>query len=95
MVYTADLKSAAQRACGFESRPRYQKGKKMPRRNIQTHMIVKTEEGYVKVDKHNKREEIVDEEFLDILGDIGALTGEARDSYEKRKKTLDKETVEE
>jgi len=58
----------------------------MPRRHIQTDMLVKTEEGYIKVDKNNNRKEVVDEELLDILGDIGALTGEAKKSYEKRKK---------
>ena len=58
----------------------------MPRRNIQTHMVVKTKDGYVKVDKNNNREEVIDEELLDILGDIGALGSEAEESYIKRKK---------
>jgi len=67
----------------------------MPKRIEQSYMIVETPGGDVKVDKNgdrfpvkgnNNREETVDEEFLDILGDIGALAGEAKDSYEKRKK---------
>jgi len=53
---------------------------------MQTHMVVKTKEGYIKVDKNNNRKEIVDDELLDLLGDIGALAGEAKESYEKRKK---------
>ena len=57
---------------------------------MQTHMIVKTPEGYIKVDKNNNRKEVVDEELLDILGDIGALTGEAEESYRQRKEALDK-----
>ena len=58
----------------------------MPKRTMQTHMVVKTKEGYIKVDKNNNRKEVVDDELLDILGDIGALAGEAKESYEKRKK---------
>jgi len=66
----------------------------MPKRIEQSYMIVKTPGGDVKIDKNgdrfpvnrnNDREEVVDEELLDILGDIGALAGEAKESYEKRK----------
>ena len=69
----------------------------MPKRNEQSYMIVKTQRGDVKVDKNgnrfpvsrnNNREEVVDEELLDMLGEIGALAGEAKDSYEKRKKRV-------
>tara|TARA_Y100001938_G_scaffold139775_1_gene207086 strand:- start:96 stop:281 length:186 start_codon:yes stop_codon:yes gene_type:complete len=58
----------------------------MPRRTVETHMVVKTKDGYVKIDKDNNQETIVTEELLDFLGDIGALGGQAKESYEKRKK---------
>jgi len=62
----------------------------MPKRYMHEYMVVKTDKGYVKVDKNNIRREIIDEDLLDILGDSGAFGGIAQKSYEKRKKNANK-----
>jgi hypothetical protein len=62
----------------------------MPKRYMNKYMVVKTDKGYVKVDKNNIRREIVDEELHNILGDIGALGGIVLKSHEKRKKNVNK-----
>ena len=62
----------------------------MPKRYVNEYMVVKTDKGYVKVDKNNIRREIIDEELIGILGDIGTRGNIMLKSHEKRKKNANK-----